>query len=339
MNRSSYDSYALADELEGDASGPVTAVQRLSTVDAAEPGSVAVAADADALAQALSGGPAAVVVPRGQELPRPSASTLIAVDDTRRALARLTALFDRRPIPVAGVHATAVIAAEATLGDGVTVGPNTVIEAGAMIGQGTRIGPNCTVGAGTRIGQDCRLHAGVVLYDGLEIGDRVELHSGCVVGADGFGYAQGPRGAVKIHHLGGVVLGDDVEVGANTAIDRGTLEPTRVGPRTKIDNHCQVGHNVSIGSDCLIAGMSGIAGSCAIGDRVILGGYVAVADHLTIGAGARIAGRAGVTKNVPAGETWAGFPAQPYRRWVRGLYLESRLERMWEAVKRLGGDR
>ncbi|MEJ2359138.1 MAG: UDP-3-O-(3-hydroxymyristoyl)glucosamine N-acyltransferase [Deinococcales bacterium] len=272
MTTSSHESSTLAAELEGTATGPTTAVHRLTTVEAAGAGSVVVAADADALARALARGPAAVVVPRGLILPQPPPCTVIEVDDARRALARLTALFDQRPRPAAEVHATAVIAADATLGDDVAVGPNSVIESGAVIGHGTRIGPNCSVGAGARIGHDCRLHAGVVLYDGVELGDRVELHSGCVVGADGFGYAESPRGALKIHHLGGVVLGDDVEIGANSAVDRGTLEPTRIGPRTKIDNHCQVGHNVAIGSDCLIAGMTGIAGSCTLGDRVILGG-------------------------------------------------------------------
>jgi UDP-3-O-[3-hydroxymyristoyl] glucosamine N-acyltransferase len=130
-----------------------------------------------------------------------------------------------------------------------------------------------------------------------------------------------------------VLIGDDVEIGANSSVDRGTLDPTRIGPRSKIDNHCQVGHNVTIGSDCLIAAMTAIAGSTSVGDRTILGGYVAVTDHVAIGADVRIAGRAGVTKDVPDGETWAGFPAQPYRRWVRGLYLQGRLERIWQAVK------
>ncbi len=333
MTAPAYDSATLATKLQGAVEGPTAFVRRLASADGAGPDTVVVVATADDLARALANGAAAVVLPRALELADPPSCAAIRVDDPRRALALLSALFDRRPDAPPGVHATAVVAADASLGEDVAIGPHSVIEAGAEIGPGTRIGPHCTIGAGTHLGRACRLHAGVVVYDGVVLGERVELHSGCVVGADGFGYAPGDGGASKIHHLGGVVIGDDVEIGANSAVDRGTLDPTRIGSRSKIDNHCQIGHNVVIGSDCLIAGMTGIGGSSSVGDRTILGGYVAVADHVTIGADVRIAGRAGVTKDVPDGETWAGFPAQPYRRWVRGLYLLGRLERIWQAVK------
>ena len=333
MTAPTHDSATLAARLLGDLEGPTVPVDRLASADGAGPDAVVVVAGADDLARAVANGAAAVVLPRALALPHPPACAAIRVDDPRRALAQLSALFDGRPEAPPGVHATAVVAADASLGDDVAVGPHSVVEAGAEIGAGTRIGPHCTIGAGARLGRACRLHAGVVVYDGVTLGDRVELHSGCVVGADGFGYAAGEGGASKIHHLGGVVIGDDVEIGANSAVDRGTLDPTRIGPRTKIDNHCQIGHNVTIGSDCLIAGMTGIAGSSSVGDRTVLGGYVAVADHVAIGADVRIAGRAGVTKDVPDGETWAGFPAQPYRRWVRGLYLQGKLERIWRVVK------
>jgi len=333
MNPHAYDSVTLATSLQGRHEGPAVPLRRLASPAGAGPGAVVVAPDAASLTIALAGAPAAVVLPHDLALPEPPPCSAVRVDDPRLALAQLSALFDRRPAEPAGVHPTAVVAADAALGDGVAVGPHSVVEAGAVIAAGTRIGSHCSLGAGTVLGRDCRLHAGVTLYDGVTLGERVELHSGCVVGADGFGYAAGPGGAAKIHHLGGVIIGDDVEIGANSAVDRGTLDPTRIGPRSKIDNHCQIGHNVTIGSDCLIAGMTGIAGSSSVGDRTILGGYVAVADHVAIGADVRIAGRAGVTKDVPDGETWAGFPAQPYRRWVRGLYLQGRLERIWQAVK------
>jgi UDP-3-O-[3-hydroxymyristoyl] glucosamine N-acyltransferase len=183
------------------------------------------------------------------------------------------------------------------------------------------------------------LHPHVTLYPGTRLGNRVVIHAGAVIGADGFGYAAGPLGAEKIHHLGGVVLGDDAEVGANSTIDRGTLLDTRIGARTKIDNQVQVGHNVQIGSDTLVAGMSGIAGSAVIGNGVILGGFVAVSDHVQIGDGARIAGRSGVTKNVPAGAVWAGFPARPHRDYVRQLYLQGKLEQIWQRLKPQPGQR
>src|SRR5690606_36116436 len=138
----------------------------------------------------------------------------------------------------------------------------------------------------------------VTIYDGVIVGARVILHSGSVIGADGFGYAASPTGAVKIWHAGGVQIADDVEVGANSAIDRGTIDDTVVGARTKIDNLCQIGHNVTVGSDCLIAGTAAIGGSVSIGNGVVIGGNVANADHVTIGDGARIAGRSGVTKDI-----------------------------------------
>lgn len=333
MDSTGYDALELAERVGGTARGPAGRASRLATAEDAGPGAVVVASDARSLERALARGPAVVVVPSGTGVAEPPPCAWITVADARLALALLSALFDARPRPPEGVDPSATVSPDASLGDRVSVGPHSVIEAGASVGAGTRIGPQCTVGAGASLGSGCRLHAGVRLYDGVEVGDRVELHSGCVLGADGFGYAVGRTGAVKIRHLGTVVVGDDVEVGANTTVDRGTLGATRIGPRTKIDNHCQVGHNVSIGSDCLIAGMTGIAGSVSIGDRAVLGGYVAVADHVSIGPDARVAGRAGVTKDVPAGETWAGFPAQPYRTWVRGLYLQGRLERIWAAVK------
>lgn len=211
-----------------------------------------------------------------------------------------------------------------------------MIGAGAVIGAGSRVGPGCVLGEGVTLGPDCVLHANVTLYPGTALGARVIVHSGAVLGADGFGYAFGPQGAVKIHHLGGVVIEDDVEVGANTCIDRGTLLDTRVGARTKIDNLCQIGHNVQIGPDCVIAGGSAIGGSTVLERGVLLGGAVAVTDHVRLGAGARVGGRSSVTKSVPAGETWAGYPAKPQRKWVRELYLIGKLEAIWASVRAQG---
>ncbi|HZJ09127.1 MAG TPA: UDP-3-O-(3-hydroxymyristoyl)glucosamine N-acyltransferase [Trueperaceae bacterium] len=278
--------------------------------------------------------PGLIVTSRGAELPNELSNVpTILVDSTRLALATLSASFDSRPRPRAGVHPDAKVDPEARLGDAVSVGPGAVVEAGAAVGAGSELRAGCYVGSGAVLGERCLLHPRVTVYDGVELGNRVIVHAGSVIGADGFGYAASPRGAVKIRHLGGVRIDDDVEIGANSAVDRGTLDDTVIGPRTKIDNLCQIGHNVRIGSDCLIAGMTGIAGSVVIGDGVIIGGAVGIADHVRIGSGARIAGRSGVTKDVPAGETWAGFPARPYRQYARSLYLVDRLERMWQYLK------
>ena len=294
--------------------------------------------DADAWARWRDAGVAAMVAPTTDVDAlvdvRPSDPARWAVADTRLALARLSRRLDTRPaIAAVGVHTSAVVDPTARLGARVAVGPLAFIGADAVLEDDVIVGAGTTVGAGARIGAASVLRERVVVKDGVVVGRRCWLHAGAVVGSDGFGFAPGPRGAERIHHLGTVVLGDDVEVGANTCIDRATLGATVVGSRTKIDNLVQIGHNVRIGADVLIAGQTGIAGSTAIGDRVVIGGAVGVADHVEIGDEARIAGGAGVTKSVPAGDTWGGYPAQPMRRWVRERYLIGRLEAIWAAVK------
>lgn len=264
------------------------------------------------------------------------------VRDPRLALARLSRRLDPRP-PVAlpGVHASAVVDPEARLGAGVAIGAGAVVGPGARLGDGVVVGPGTVVGAGAVVGPGTELRERVVVGDGVRIGARCRVQAGAVLGSDGFGYAAGPRGAERVHHLGTVVLGDDVEIGANACVDRGTLLDTTIGDRTKVDNLVQVAHNVHLGRDVLVAGQTGIAGSTTVGDRVVIGGAVGIGDHLTVGAGARLAGGSGVTKNVPPGEAWGGYPAQPVKRWVRERYLLGRLETLWAAFleRRRGDDR
>ncbi|MBS3966333.1 MAG: UDP-3-O-(3-hydroxymyristoyl)glucosamine N-acyltransferase [Truepera sp.] len=321
----------LAHRLGGELVGGPATVSCLASMNLPRPDAVVVVEKPEQLEHLAARGVAVVVIPATFDGPPPI--TAIRVADTRLALAQLTALFDSRPKPAAGISPQAIIDPSAQLGPGVSVAAGAVILAHAVIGAGCRIGPHCVIGVGTSLGLGCWLHAHVTLYDGVTLGQRVIVHSGTVIGADGFGYAASQHGAVKIHHLGTVEVGDEVEVGANTCIDRGTLDATRIGARTKIDNHCQIGHNVQLGTDCLIVGQVGIAGSTRVGDGVIIGGGAGVADHLTIGAGARIAAQAGVSKNVPPGETWIGSPAQPYRQWLRERYLVGQLEKLWAWFK------
>lgn len=216
-----------------------------------------------------------------------------------------------------GVHATAVVHASARVAASASVGPYCVVEAGAVVGARSVLQAYCFVGNNASVGEDCRLHPRVAVLATCVVGNRCQLHSGVVLGADGFGYRPHPqgKGLLKIPHVGNVVLGDDVEVGANTCIDRGKLGATSVGSGTKIDNLVQIGHNVTIGRSCIICGNVGIAGSAVLEDGAVLGGGANIRDNIRIGRGAQIAAASAVAHDVLAGETQVGMPAMPIRQW------------------------
>jgi UDP-3-O-[3-hydroxymyristoyl] glucosamine N-acyltransferase len=326
----------LTSRLEGTLVGEDLEVSFLAPSEQPRQGSVVVVPDEKTLLALESAEVAVLVIP--QKTTPTTRHPVIQVQDTRLALAQLTQLFDTRPPVAEGIHPSAVIHPMARLEANVHVAEKVVIQANVVIEKGSRIGAGCVVSENVTIGEDCLLHPNVTLYANVQLGQRVIVHSGAVIGSDGFGYAPSSRGAVKIHHLGSVRLGNDVEIGANTCIDRGTLADSVIGDRTKIDNLCQIGHNVQMGTDCLMAGRGAIAGSVTIGNRVTIGGSVGIADHLTIGSGATLAAGSGVSKDIPAGETWAGAPAVPFKKWVRGLYLQGQLETIWQRVKGLKED-
>jgi UDP-3-O-[3-hydroxymyristoyl] glucosamine N-acyltransferase len=225
-----------------------------------------------------------------------------------------------------GIAAGAHVHSSARLESGVTIDPGAVIGTRAEIGSGTVIAATAAIGPGVRIGRDCVIGSGVALTNAL-IGDRVIIHSGARIGHDGFGLKPSTKGLEKIPHVGRVIIQDDVEIGTNTAIDRGSIRDTVIGEGSKIDNLVQIGHNVVIGRHCILAGQSGISGSVTIGDYAILGGKVGIADHVIIGEGASIAAGSGVMRNIGADERWGGYPATTAREWMRGVALLRRLLR------------
>jgi len=335
---------ALSGAVEGDAS-----IEVAGLADPAEagPADLALAMTPETVA-ALERTKARAVVVASNSLALPRRfDALIRVAHPRQALAVLTRLFDLPVHRGSGIHPTAVIAPDAEIGTDVAIGPLAVIGPRACIGPGTAILAHVTVGADAAIGRDCLLHPGVRIGDRVIVGDRAILHHNVSLGADGFSYAApDPRASEvggspgtdtlpRINSLGTVIIEDDVEIGANSAVDRATLRATRIGRNTKIDNLVQIGHNVAIGEDCLICGMVGISGSVKIGDRVVLGGGVGITDHVTIGSDAIIAGGSGVGSNVPAKAVMAGYPAVPRERAFEQIRHLARLRALFAEVGEL----
>jgi len=227
---------------------------------------------------------------------------------------------------VSGVAPSALVHPAARVEAGVTIDPAAVIGPHAEIGSGTQIAATAVIGPNVRIGRDCNIGAGATIQHAL-IGDRVIVHPGARIGQDGFGYLPGARGHGKIPQVGRVILQDDVEIGANSTIDRGSIRDTVIGEGTKIDNLVQIAHNVEIGRHCVLASQTGISGSCVVGDFVMMGGQVGLADNVTVGSGAMIAAQSGVMNDIPAGTRWGGSPATPARDWMRQVATVRKLAR------------
>ena len=241
----------------------------------------------------------------------------IVVPDVHRALATLLPLLYPEPPPREGVDATARIGAGAMLEDGVYVGPYAVVGADVRIGAGASVGAHCVLGDGVELGENVVLHPQVTLYPGVAVGARTVIHAGCRIGVDGFGYAPDEGGLRKVPQVGGCRIGTDVEIGANTTIDRGSVGVTSIGNGVKIDNLVHIAHNVTVGDHTVIVAQVGVAGSTRIGSGVTLAGQAGIPGHLEIGDGATIAAQAGVFGDVPAGATYSGYPARPHKESLR----------------------
>lgn len=279
--------------------------------------------------------------------------TTIEVERPRLAMMKLLHLFYDAPDAPVGIHPSAVIHPEAKLGENVSIGPNVVISRNVVIGNNTKLLANIYIGKNTKIGENCLFHAGVNVGDNSQIGNRVIINHGASIGADGFSFVtENPdvieqakkEGAVKeantqqkvykIPSLGGVVISDDVEIGANACIDKGTIENTFIGPQTKIDNLVQIGHNCKVGSACMIVSQVGIAGSCKIGDRVVIAGQAGLADHLEIGSDSIVMAQAGVSKSFPEKSIIIGAPAVPRKDFIKQLKMLKNAEEVVAKFKK-----
>ncbi len=319
----------------GKAHGDTTReIREIAQLEAATADQLAFAEGARAIDRAADSQAGCVLIPENASLP---GRTFIRVPNAKLAFiaAAQTLAPPARPVP--GRHPTAVIAEDATIGEGVSVGPLVTVEQGARVGEGTSLRAGVFIGTGAEIGRYCTLHPHVTVYPGARVGDRVVLHSGVVLGADGFGYVFSEGRYHKFPQVGGVIVEDEVEIGANTTIDGGSLGTTRIGYGTKIDNLVQIAHNVRIGRHCVIAAQTGISGSSEIGDYVVIGGQAGIGDHVRIGNKAVIGGQAGVLpgKVIRPGAVVWGTPARPLAEFKKLYSQLSRLPALALKIKKL----
>jgi len=260
----------------------------------------------------------------------------LVVDNPYLAYARVAALFDNRPDTLPGIHPTAVVSTEATLGKDVSIAAYAVISDGASLGPNCIVGAHTVIGEGCVLGEDSRLASHVTLYHGVRIGKRANIHSGVVIGSDGFGFANDQGKWIKIPQIGSVCIGDDVEIGSNTTIDRGALDDTLIGNGVKMDNQIQVAHNVQIGDHTAIAGCVGIAGSAKIGRHCGIGGGAGILGHLEISDGVQVTAMSLVTKSIKqSGIYSSGTSVEPFKLWHKNYARFGQLDEMARRLKAL----
>jgi UDP-3-O-[3-hydroxymyristoyl] glucosamine N-acyltransferase len=312
-------------------------VEGVNSVELAKATELVFAEDAASAAEALAGGAAAVVLKAGYvaDYSQHPKMGVVETEQPRLWFARAAKLLKPVP-PAAGVHPTAVIGADVVLGEGVTIGAGAVVGEGTRIGTGSRVDAGAVLGPGVRIGEECRIYPRVVIYPGSTLGNRVVAHAGVVLGADGFGYVRDEKtGAyTQFPQQGTLVIEDDVEIGANSTIDRGALKQTRIGRGTKIDNLVHVGHNCDIGKDVILVAGVGISGSSSVGDGAVIAGQVGIGDHAHVGPGVILGGQAGVLSGktitneglgVKPGTVLWGTPARPLKQVLREIAVVARL--------------
>jgi UDP-3-O-[3-hydroxymyristoyl] glucosamine N-acyltransferase len=322
----------VSGRLIGDGARLLTAVGPLQGADG---GTLSLLASARYLPE-FRGSAAGAVVLRDDSAAEPGGPQVrIVVADPQAAIARaVAAMFPPTPAP-AGVDPSARLGAGTILGVDVAIGPHCVLGREVRLGDRVRLGAGVVLEDRVSIGDDSDLGSHVVCYAGARVGARCIVKAGAVLGGAGFGYISGREGHTRIPHVGGCVLGDDVEIGSNSCVDRGSIDDTVIGAGTKLDNHVHVGHNAHIGARCLLMGGTVIAGSAELGDGVIVAGHVAVAGHFRVGHGVRIGAKSGVISAVPDGTDVSGFPARPHREFLRAQASMYRLARITDQLEDL----
>ena len=325
----------IAGLLGGEVAGnPGAEVNTVSSLEGGHPGSLTYLTNPKYEKYVYETRASIVIVNRTFTPKEPVQATLVKVDDAAAAVLKLLAAYDAARPQKKGVSERCSISEKATVGNDCYIGDFAVIEAGAKIGDNVKIYPQCYIGDNVVIGDGTKIYAGVKIYEGCRIGRNCILHAGAVIGADGFGFAPNAEGGFdKIPQLGNVIIEDDVEIGANTCIDRAKTDSTIIRRGVKLDNLIQIGHNVEVGENTVSSAQTGIAGTSKVGRNCVLAGQVGVADHVTIGNGVKIGSKSGIDKDVPDGEVRLGYPALPGIKFHRANAVFRNLP---ELVQRIG---
>jgi len=320
----------LAELVGGEICGdPGTLITGAADISDAGPGDVVFAESPKHLAEAMRSNASAII--SGPDA-KSDAKPLIKVSEPRYAFARVLEAFSTVTQPEPGIHPTSCIGEGVSLGEGVSVGYNVYVGNDVVLGNGVVLHPFVCIKDGAKLGDQCVIHPFVSIYERVEIGNRVIIHSGSVIGADGFGYTKVGDRHYKIPQIGTVVIGDDVEIGANVTIDRARTGRTEIGRGTKIDNLVHIAHNCTIGENCIIVGQVGMSGSVRVGNRVIIAGQAGIKDHVSIGDDAIVCARSGIIGDIPANSFVSGYPAGPHREQMR---MHAALQRLPELLKQV----
>ena len=310
-------------------------ISKAASIEEAGPGDITFLANPRYSAHLKACQASGIIIPEKTAVdPPPLGRGFLQVADAYLAFARVLSLLYPAPSYQPGISPLASVDSTASLGADVTVFPFVYVSPGVTVGRGCVLFPGVFLGADVSVGDNCVLHANVSVRERCRLGNRVILHNGVVIGADGFGYAGEGPARTKIPQVGTVDIGDDVEIGANTTIDRATFGKTSIGGGTKIDNLVQIGHNVAVGERTIIAAQAGVAGSTRIGNDVILAGQAGVVNHIVIGDGAKIGPKSGIARPVPAGAVLSGgVEAAPHQEWIKVMALIPRLPELWNTVR------